>query len=103
MVKVLQSVLGLMMLLGVLAGCQSMSGQTTGEYIDDAGLTAAVKTKLTNQQVSSLTRVEVETVQGQVHLTGIVKSEADKAEAARLAKSVKGVKRIDNDLMVQSE
>jgi osmotically-inducible protein OsmY len=103
MVKVLQSVLGLMMLLGVLAGCQSMSGQTTGEYIDDAGLTAAVKTKLTNQQVSSLTRVEVETVQGQVHLTGIVKSEADKAEAARLAKSVKGVKRIDNDLMVQPE
>jgi osmotically-inducible protein OsmY len=103
MVKVLQSVLGLMMLLGVLAGCQSMSGQTTGEYIDDAGLTAAVKTKLTNQQVSSLTRVEVETVQGKVHLTGIVKSEADKAEAARLAKSVKGVKRIDNDLMVQPE
>jgi osmotically-inducible protein OsmY len=45
----------------------------------------------------------VETVQGKVHLTGIVKSEADKAEAARLAKSVKGVKRIDNDLMVQSE
>jgi osmotically-inducible protein OsmY len=103
MVKVLQSVLGLMMLLGVLAGCQSMSGQTTGEYIDDAGLTAAVKTKLTNQQVSSLTRVQVETVQGKVHLTGIVKSEADKAEAARLAKSVKGVKRIDNDLMVQPE
>lgn len=103
MVKVLQSVLGLMLLMGVLAGCQSMTGQTAGEYIDDSSLTTAVKAKLTNQQVSSLTRVEVETVNGKVHLTGVVKSAADKAEAARLAKSVKGVKEVDNDLMVQPE
>ena len=75
--------------MGMLAGCQSMTGQTTGEYIDDAGVTAAVKSHLANQQVSSLARVEVETVNGNVHLTGVVKSEADKAEAARLAKSVR--------------
>jgi osmotically-inducible protein OsmY len=32
-----------------------------------------------------------------------VKSAADKAEAARLAKSVKGVKQVDNALVVQPE
>ncbi len=64
-------------------------------------MTAAVKTTLTTQQPSSLARVEVETVKGVGHLVGVAKTDADKAEAARLAKSVKGVKRVDNDLTVQ--
>ncbi|MGD9849680.1 MAG: BON domain-containing protein [Nitrospirales bacterium] len=101
MVKGIRMLFGVFALVGLLVGCQSMTGQTTGEYIDDAGLTAAVKTKMTNRQVSSLTRVEVETVNGVVHLTGVVKSDAEKAEASRLAKEVKGVKRVDNDLTVQ--
>ena len=101
MLKRIQMMLGLMVLVGLLSGCQSMTGETTGEYIDDTALTAAVKSKLTNYQVSSLARVEVETVNGVVHLIGVTKSDEAKAEAARLAKQVKGVKRVDNDLVVQ--
>ncbi|MDR4494882.1 MAG: BON domain-containing protein [Nitrospirales bacterium] len=103
MMKTIRMMLGILMVLGMLVGCQSMTGQTTGEYIDDAGVTAAVKTKLANHQVSSLSRVEVETVNGVVHLTGVVKSNAEKTEATRLVKEVKGVKGIDNDLTIQSE
>lgn len=99
--KGIRLILGMFVVMGMLAGCQSMTGQTTGEYIDDAGLTAAIKTRLTNNQVSSLTRVEVETVNGVVHLTGVVKSEADRAEASRVAQQVTGVKRVDNDLTIQ--
>lgn len=102
MLKAIRMFLGMAVVIGLLAGCQSMTGQTTGEYVDDASVTAAVKTKLANQQPSSLSRVEIETVNGVVHLIGVVKTEADKAEAARLAKQVKGVKRVDNDLTVQS-
>ena len=101
MLQALRGVLGMMVIIGALAGCQAMTGQTAGEYVDDAGLTAAIKTQLTNKQVSSLTRVEVETVNGVAHLTGVVKSEAEKAEAARVAKQVNGVKRVNNNLTVQ--
>ncbi|HNP27844.1 MAG: BON domain-containing protein [Nitrospira sp.] len=101
MLKAIQTFLSIAVVMGLLAGCQSMTGQSTGEYVDDASVTAAVKTKLANQTPSSLSRVEVETVNGVVHLIGVAKTDADKAEAARLAKQVKGVKRVDNDLTVQ--
>ncbi len=101
MLKSIQTFLSIAVLMGLLAGCQSTTGQTTGEYVDDATVTASVNTKLANQQPSSLSRVEVETVKGVVHLMGVAKTDADKAEAARMAKQVKGVKRVDNDLTVQ--
>lgn len=101
MLKAIQTFLSIAVVMGLLSGCQSMTGQKTGEYVDDASVTAAVKTKLANQQPSSLSRVEIETVNGVVHLIGVAKTDADKTEAARLAKQVKGVKRVDNDLTVQ--
>lgn len=103
MKKAMQLFLGMMFCAGLLTGCQSMTGQTTGEYVDDAMVTTAVKAKLTNNQVASLTRFEVETVNGVVHLTGVAPSESSKAQASRLAKEVKGVKRVDNDLTVQPQ
>lgn len=102
MLKTIHAFLIVAVFVGLLVGCQSMTGQTTGEYIDDASVTAAVKTKLANQKTSSLSRIEVETVKGVVHLMGVAETKGDKAEAARLANQVKGVKRVDNDLTVQS-
>ena len=101
MFKAIHMFLGMMVFAALLAGCQSMTGQTTGEYLDDAGLTTAVKAKLANNQASSMGRIGVETVNGVVHLTGVVGSDADRTEAIRLAKQVEGVKRVDNALTVQ--
>ncbi len=101
MLKGIQTVLGIFLLVVLTVGCQAMSGQTAGAYVDDTTITTGVKAKLANNQVSSLSRVEVETVNGVVHLTGIVKSSEDKAQAARVASSVDGVKRVDNDLTIQ--
>jgi osmotically-inducible protein OsmY len=103
MLKAIQLFLGVMVFGAFLAGCQSMTGQTTGEYVDDAAVTTAVKSKLANEQVSSLGRIGVETINGVVHLTGVVKSQSEKSEATRLANQVKGVKRVDNALTVQTE
>ncbi|MEO8327153.1 MAG: BON domain-containing protein [Nitrospirota bacterium] len=103
MLRSIRTFLSIAVLMGLLMGCQSTTGQTTGAYVDDASVTAAVKTKLANQQPSSMSRIEVETVNGVVHLTGVAQTDADKGEAARLAKLVKGVKRVDNDLTVQRQ
>lgn len=102
MLKVIRTFLSIAVVMVLLVGCQSMTGQTSGDYVDDASVTAAVKTKLANQQPSSLSRVEVEAVKGVVHLMGVAKTEGDKAEAGRLTTQVRGVKRVDNDLTVQS-
>jgi len=57
-------------LLFFMTGCQALTGQTMGENIDDSYVTSAVKSKLASDKLVSLTRVEVETNNGVVYLTG---------------------------------
>ena len=56
-----------MLILMALSACQSMTGETVGQNIDDTNITAAVKTKLaTGDKASTLTRINVDTVRGAV-------------------------------------
>ncbi|MEO6163323.1 MAG: hypothetical protein ABIP88_04200 [Candidatus Binatia bacterium] len=57
-----------------LAGCQSMTGRTAGQNVDDAALTASVKSTLVADKLSNLTRVDVDTTLGVVSLNGVVES-----------------------------
>jgi osmotically-inducible protein OsmY len=90
-----------MVLLGGLAGCQAMTGQTLGQNIDDTTLTTSIKTRLAADQVGTLTRVGVDTYNGVVSLNGVVASPADKARAEEIARNVNGVKRVNNNLQIQ--
>jgi hyperosmotically inducible protein len=89
------------LLFGILAGCQAMTGETAGENIDDTTLTASVKTALARDKIGNLTRIDVDTVRGVVSLNGVVPTPADKARAVQIAQSVKGVKRVVDNLQVQ--
>jgi osmotically-inducible protein OsmY len=91
--------LAIMMLL---AACSSMSGKTLGENIDDAGITAAVKAKLAGEKISTVTRIDVDTNQGVVALNGTVSSEAMRVRAGQIARDVKGVRDVVNNLKVQA-
>jgi hyperosmotically inducible periplasmic protein len=97
----LRSIMAFLVLLGFLAGCQAMTGRTTGENIDDTTLTTSVKTALAKEKASSLTRVDVDTVKGVVTLTGVVPTAADKARAVEIARGVNGVKKVVDNLQVQ--
>ena len=83
-----------------MTGCQAMTGQTMGEQIDDSYLTSAVKTQLATDKLVSLTRVEVETNNGVVYLTGQVQTAEQRSHAGSVASQVKGVKRVVNNLQV---
>jgi osmotically-inducible protein OsmY len=85
----------------VLAACTSMTGKTTGENVDDAQITAAVKSKLAAEALATLTRVEVETNLRTVYLTGVVDSEETRQRAAEIAWSVKHVNGVVNHLTIQ--
>ena len=86
----------------LLAACSSMTGKTVGENIDDAGITAKVKTKLAGEKISTVTRIDVDTNQGVVALNGTVSSEAMRVRAAEIAREVKGVRDVVNNLRVQT-
>jgi hyperosmotically inducible protein len=89
-----------LVILFFMTGCQAMTGQTMGEQIDDSYITGAVKTKLASDKLVSLTRVEIETNNGVVYLTGQVQSAEQRSHVGSVASQVKGVKRVVNNLQV---
>ena len=77
--------------------------RTVGERVDDATITAAVKSKLVADSPKNLVKVNVDTKDGVVELKGTVSSLEHKAEAERLALATKGVKAVKNELMVEGQ
>ncbi|HEX5651308.1 MAG TPA: BON domain-containing protein [Steroidobacteraceae bacterium] len=93
---------GLAVTLLAAAGCAVSRGQeTTGEYIDDSVITASVKTRMLEDERVAGTSITVETMKGTVMLSGFAKSEAEKAAAESIAKSVDGVKAVKNEITVR--
>jgi hyperosmotically inducible periplasmic protein len=72
-----------------------------GQVMDDAAITAAVKAKLlADPQVGGL-KIDVDTRNGVVYLTGDhMKSQAEIDQAIKLAKETSGVKSVENKLVV---
>jgi hyperosmotically inducible protein len=85
----------------LLAACQSMTGETLGENIDDAGITTAVKSKLAAEKISTVTRIDVDTNRGVVALNGTVKTGDERLRAEQIARQVKGVRDVVNNLRIQ--
>jgi osmotically-inducible protein OsmY len=80
----------------IFAAC----GKTVGETIDDATVTAKVKTALLNDpQVGGL-KIDVDTTKGVVTMSGIVKSTAEADRAVQLARQQGGVKDVKSTLQV---
>jgi hyperosmotically inducible periplasmic protein len=100
MLRAIKRLAGTLVVLFLMTGCQAMTGQTMGETIDDSYITGAVKTQLASDKVVSLTRVEVETNNGVVYLTGQVETAEQRSRIGSLASQVKGVKKVVNNLQV---
>ncbi len=96
-----RSMLVLVMLMAVTAGCTSMTGKSAGENVDDASITASVKTKLAAEKPATLTKVDVDTNKGTVYLTGNVGNATIKERATEIARQVAGVREVVNNLKVQ--
>jgi osmotically-inducible protein OsmY len=88
--------------LTVLPGCAVTRDQSTvGEYVDDTGITTAVKARFVQDPNINTVSISVETLKGTVLLSGFAKSATEKADAERLALSVRGVKSVKNDIVVR--
>jgi len=98
----LRRLFALVALVGTLAGCQALTGRTAGQNIDDSNTTAAVKAQLAREKASSLLRIDVDTTDGVVALNGVVESAEQKARAEQITRGVGGVKKVVNNLQVQT-
>jgi len=92
--------LGLATAAGGWTACKST--QTIGEQTDDAGIKASVKAKLAQDvRFSTLTNIEVNSTNGVVTLAGQVHNIDEKRAAERVAASVAGVKKVNNELQIE--
>ena len=86
----------------VLPGCAVTRGQeSVGNYADDAAITAAVKAKFADSSVVDATAITVETLHGEVLLSGFAKSPDERNTAESLARNTKGVKDVKNQIVVR--
>ena len=83
-------------------GCSvARNQQSVGSYVDDAGITTAVKAKFAEDKTVAATAISVETLKGTVQLSGFAKTQAEKDRAAALARDVKGVTSVRNSIVVR--
>jgi osmotically-inducible protein OsmY len=83
-------------------GCSVSRGQeSVGAYVDDAGITTKVKAQLLDNKDVSGTSISVETLKGTVLLSGFAKNMTEKNTAERIARNVKGVKEVKNEITVR--
>jgi len=82
-----------------VVGCASTKhSEGTGEYIDDSAITTKVKAAIFNEPSLKSAEINVETFKGVVQLSGFVNSNADIQKAVQVARGVKGVKSVKNDM-----
>jgi len=98
-----RKVLCLSVIAIALTGCAAFSGrETAGEYIDDASITASVKSKILQDPHLKMFQIHVETFKNQVQLSGFVDSSEEIAKAGQIARNVEGVQDVKNNLVVRS-
>ncbi|HEX5885856.1 MAG TPA: BON domain-containing protein [Pyrinomonadaceae bacterium] len=82
-------------------GSTSSASTTTAESVNmDSTIQAAIDKSLMDDPELSTLGITASVLDGKVMLIGTVKTEALKAQAERLAKQVKGVKSVDNQITV---
>lgn len=86
-----------------LTGCAgSATKESTGEVVDDTWITTKVKAAFVDDPMVSALNVKVETFKGVVQLSGFANNNAEIARAAEVARGIKGVKSVKNDVRLKS-
>lgn len=85
-----------------LVSCAMFSGrETTGQYVDDTTITTKVKAQIFDDPYLKVLQVNVETMKGVVQLSGFVDSKQSEDRAVSIARHVKGVVSVKDDLVVR--
>lgn len=96
--KLLTTLFAAVMLTAVVGCASTDKKEGTAEYIDDTVITTKVKAAILNEPGLKSAEINVETFKGVVQLSGFVSEKQDIAKAGTVARSVKGVQSVKNNL-----
>lgn len=89
-------------IFATMLGCASTAKhESTGQYVDDTVITAKVKSEIFEEPGLKSAEINVETFKGVVQLSGFVSSQASINRAVEVARNVKGVTSVKNDMRVK--
>lgn len=96
-------VLSTALICATLGACASDgTKRSTGQYIDDKSIATRTKTELLADKVTDGLDINVAVDRQVVQLTGFVDSQKQVDRASEIARNVKGVKSVNNELRVTS-
>ncbi len=78
----------------------STDERSVSTIIDDSIILSSVKSKMFSDEFVKARYIEVDVSNGVVTLTGVVESSSQKRMAADIARSVEGVRKVENKLVV---
>lgn len=88
-------------LLAVVACASTAKQESAGEYVDDTVITTKVKAAILDEPTLKVFEINVETFKGVVQLSGFVGSPAAVNKASEVARHVRGVKSVKNDIRLK--
>ena len=83
-----------------IAKTPAPSSPTMGDKIDDASITAQVKSSLLSHRSTSAMHTGVSTTDGVVTLTGVAKNDAERSLVTKLATDINGVASVVNKMTI---
>jgi hyperosmotically inducible periplasmic protein len=90
-----------LLLPGVAAGQEKR--EKAREFVKDSVITTKIKAEMAKEKPSTLVKVSVNTDKsGVVVLSGSAKTQADKDKAEMIAKNVKGVASVENNIEIKT-
>lgn len=86
----------------VVTACSVFDGRSTVDsYMDDAAITTQIKADILKEPTLPVTQINVETLNGEVQLSGFIDSVQTEAKVVQIANGVKGVKSVHDNLIIR--
>ena len=90
---------------GVLVAVAGCAGErrieAVGGYVDDSAITASVKSRMVEEKDVRAEAIQVETLNGNVMLSGVARNPIERLTAESVAMKVRGVKSVQNNVALQ--
>jgi hyperosmotically inducible protein len=89
--------------LTLFSGCASLTGRTTGEYIDDASITTEANALIIKEPEAHYWKIDVSCTQGDVVLQGFIHSKQAEERLVAKIRKIRGVKSVKSLLKVEAK
>ena len=89
--------------LALFSGCASLTGRTTGEYIDDSNITTQANAIIVKDPDAQYLKIDVSSTQGNVVFDGFIHDKGAEERIVAKIRQINGVKSVKSNLKVEEK